>query len=229
MAKPAAEFRGLDQYISGVRNEFEDLLGRLVEVPTISMEPDRKPDINRGAELAAGYLRQMGATAEVVPTRGNPVVIGSLHRDPTWPTVAIYNHLDVQPADPEEWKRAPFSFHKQNGRYEGRGTTDDKGPAITAMLAARYAYQNELPVNIKFIWELEEEIGSPSFDRFVKENQAKLATDSVLVSDTIWIARGKPAIPYGLRGLQAVTFTLQTGKKDVHSGLTGGAARNPIG
>ncbi|MBI4468255.1 MAG: M20/M25/M40 family metallo-hydrolase [Acidobacteria bacterium] len=229
MAEPDAVFRGLDRYISSVRNEFEDLLGQMVEVPTISMEPDRKPDIERGAQLAASYLTGIGAGAEVVSTQGYPVVIGRLEQNPAYPTVSIYNHLDVQPADPTEWKRPPFTFFKQDGRYEGRGTTDDKGPAMTAMLAARYAAQQGVPININFIWELEEEIGSPSFDRFVKLNLPRLKTDSVLVSDTIWIARGKPAIPYGLRGLQAVTFTLQTGAKDVHSGLTGGAARNPIG
>jgi acetylornithine deacetylase/succinyl-diaminopimelate desuccinylase-like protein len=97
------------------------------------------------------------------------------------------------------------------------------------MLAARYAIENGLPINVKFIWELEEEIGSPNFESFVRKNKARLKTDSILVSDTIWIARGKPAVPYGLRGLQAITLTLETHAKDVHSGLVGGAARNPIG
>ncbi len=192
------------------------------------MDPERKGDIRRGAELGRQYLEAMGATAEIVETPGNPVVFGRIESGPDNPTITIYNHLDVQPADPEEWNKAPFTFFKEGDRYEGRGTTDDKGPALTAMMGARYAGQNDVPLNINFIWELEEEIGSPNFEHFIKNNAERLKTDSVLVSDTIWISRDRPAIPYGLRGAMMMTFTLETGAKDVHSGLTGGPARNPI-
>ncbi len=219
----------LDSYIKTSRQEFEDKLGALVEIPTISMEPERKDDIRRGANLAKQYLEAIGAKAEIVETPGYPVVFGQIQAGANDPTITVYNHIDVQPANPEEWHKAPFTFFKENGRYEGRGTTDDKGPALTAMLAAAYAAQNGLPLNINFIWELEEEIGSPNFEHFVKNNVKRLKTDSVLVSDTIWISRKKPAVPYGLRGMMLLTMTLQTGAKDVHSGLTGGAARNPIG
>jgi acetylornithine deacetylase/succinyl-diaminopimelate desuccinylase-like protein len=222
-------YEGLDAYINDSRGEFEDRLGELVECPTISMDPERKADIRRGAELAKQYLEQIGATAEVVETPGNPVVFGRLEAGANLPTVTIYNHIDVQPANPEEWHKAPFTFFKEDGRYEGRGTTDDKGPALSAMMGARYAAQHQLPLNINFIWELEEEIGSPNFEHFVKNNVERLKTDSVLVSDTIWISRDKPAVPYGLRGAVMMTMTLETGAKDVHSGLTGGPARNPIG
>jgi acetylornithine deacetylase/succinyl-diaminopimelate desuccinylase-like protein len=193
------------------------------------MEPERHPDILRGAQLARQYLESIGARAEVVETPGNPVVFGRIETGAGNPTVTIYNHIDVQPADPEEWNRAPFTFFKDGDRYEGRGTTDDKGPAISAMTGARYAAENGVPLNINFIWELEEEIGSPNFEHFIRNNAARLKTDSVLVSDTIWISRTKPAIPYGLRGAMMLTMTLETGAKDVHSGLTGGAARNPLG
>lgn len=219
----------LDSYIKDSRAEFEDKLGALVEIPTISMEPERKDDIRRGATLAKQYLEAIGAQAELVETPGYPVVFGQLQAGANYPTITVYNHIDVQPANPEEWHKAPFTFFNENGRYEGRGTTDDKGPALTAMLAARYAAQNDLPLNINFIWELEEEIGSPNFEHFIKNNVQRLKTDSVLVSDTIWISRKKPAVPYGLRGMMLLTMTLQTGAKDVHSGLTGGAARNPVG
>jgi acetylornithine deacetylase/succinyl-diaminopimelate desuccinylase-like protein len=225
----ASLYAELDLYIGGSREEFEEKLGELVEVPTISMEPERKPDIRRGAELARQYLEDIGARAEVVETPGNPVVFGRIEAGAGHPTLTIYNHLDVQPADPNEWHRAPFTFFKDSGRYEGRGTTDDKGPALAAMTAARYAAQNQLPININFIWELEEEIGSPNFEHFIKNNAHRLKTDSILVSDTIWISRNRPAIPYGLRGAMMLTMTLETGAKDVHSGLTGGPARNPIG
>ncbi|HMY76487.1 MAG TPA: M20/M25/M40 family metallo-hydrolase, partial [Blastocatellia bacterium] len=202
MANLAPLYQNLDSYIRSSRDEFEDKLAALVETPSISSDPERLPDIRRCADLASQYLRDLGAKAEPVPTPGFPVVMGSIIKDQKYPTVTIYNHLDVQPADPSEWNKAPFTFHKVGDRYEGRGTTDDKGPALTAMLAVRYAVQNGLPLNFKFIWELEEEIGSPHFEYFVKRNKGHLITDSILVSDTIWISRKQPAVPYGLRGLQ---------------------------
>lgn len=219
----------LDSYIRNVRPEFEERLAALVEIPTVSMDPAHTGDIHRGADLAAQYLRDIGATVEIVKTPGNPVVLGKLMTGSKNPTVAIYNHLDVQPADPTEWKTPPFVFTREDARYLGRGTTDDKGPALTAMLAAFYAVKSGVPLNILFIWELEEEIGSPHFEDFVKTKRRELKVNSVLVSDTIWIARHKPAVPYGLRGLLGLTLTLETGKKDAHSGVTGGPARNPIG
>jgi acetylornithine deacetylase/succinyl-diaminopimelate desuccinylase-like protein len=219
----------LDPYVRKSRKEFEEKLAQLVEIPSISMEPERHADILKCGETAAQYLRDIGAEAECVKTAGNPVVFGSLVTGANNPTVTIYNHLDVQPADASEWHRSPFTFYKTGERYEGRGTTDDKGPALTALMAVRFAAQAGIPLNYKFLWELEEEIGSPNFESFVRKERKRLDTDSVVVSDTIWIARGRPAIPYGLRGLQALLFTLQTHAKDVHSGLVGGAARNPIG
>lgn len=229
MAENEKLYNGLDAYILDARGGFESKLGQLVEIPTVSMEPERASDIKRGAECARQYLESIGATAEIVDTPGNPVVFGRIQTGSSNPTVTIYNHIDVQPADPEEWHRSPFTFFNEDGRYEGRGTTDDKGPALSAMTAAHYAAVNQVPLNINFIWELEEEIGSPSFEHFITSNVDRLKTDSIVVSDTIWISRERPAIPYGLRGAMMLTLTLQTGEKDVHSGLTGGPARNPIG
>jgi acetylornithine deacetylase/succinyl-diaminopimelate desuccinylase-like protein len=222
-------YHGLDGYVLGCRDDFEARLAALVEIATVSMDPESKSDIRRGAELACDYLKSVGAEAEVVETPGNPVVLGKLSIGKDNPTVTVYNHIDVQPADPSEWHKAPFTFYKHDGIYEGRGTTDDKGPALTALEAARYSAENGIPLNINFIWELEEEIGSPNFERFIQDNLPALKTDSVLVSDTIWISRSRPAVPYGLRGAMMFTMSLETGAKDVHSGLTGGAARNPVG
>ena len=219
----------IDSFITGIRNEYEDKLAGIVEIPTISMDPDHQADMPRGATLAAEYLKAAGAeSAEVVPTQGFPVIIGKFITNPNNPTVTIYNHMDVQPAQEPEWTREPFKFDRQNGRYFGRGTTDDKGPAMTALYGARYAIENGIPININFLWEMEEEIGSPSFDRFLKQNAEKLECDSIIVSDTEWIARGCPAIPYGLRGVQGLTVHLETAATDVHSGTAGGAARNPL-
>src|SRR5262249_43239981 len=146
-------------------------------------------------------LRECGATsAEVVPTSGNPVVVGEFRTGPSHPTLTVYNHMDVQPAQEPEWKQEPFRFRKDNGRYYGRGSTDDKGPGITALFAAKCASENGVKLNIRFLWELEEEIGSPHFEEFIKKKLPNLKTDSVLVSDTIWLSSGKPAVPYSLRG-----------------------------
>jgi acetylornithine deacetylase/succinyl-diaminopimelate desuccinylase-like protein len=217
------------RFAESVRTEFETKLREWVEIPSISADPEHRGDINRLADTAVAYLRSLGAEADKCSTPGNPVVFGRFTSGKNRPTVTIYNHLDVQPANEPGWKRAPFVFEHAAGRYYGRGTTDDKGPALTALFGARYAVQQKFPLNIQFIWELEEEIGSPHFEHFVRANASRLKTDSIAVSDTIWIARGKPAVAYGLRGLAAMRLILETGAKDVHSGLTGGAARNPIG
>src|SRR5215510_548537 len=218
----------IDRYVESAQAEFELKLREWVEIPTISAEPEHRADIERGAAAAVEYLKSLGAEAEAIPTPGNPVVVGKFTTGSSRPTVTIYNHLDVQPANEPQWQREPFVFHKDGNRYIGRGSTDDKGPALTALFGARYAVEQGLPVNIQFIWEFEEEIGSPNFEHFLKGEAKDLKTDSVAVSDTIWIARGKPAVAYGLRGLAPVRLILETGTKDVHSGLTGGAARNPI-
>lgn len=222
-------YTDLELAIPAVREEFEELLCDLVQIPTVSLDPTHADDIQRGARKAAETLQACGATAEIVTTPGNPVVFGQFTVNPTYPTVAIYNHIDVQPANEPEWQRQPFVFHRDGDRYLGRGTTDDKGPALTALLAARFAVQHDIPLNIQFIWELEEEIGSPHFAHFVKRKRKALTCDSVLVSDTVWLSRRKPAVPYGLRGMLTMLLRLETGSKDCHSGLTGGAARNPVG
>jgi acetylornithine deacetylase/succinyl-diaminopimelate desuccinylase-like protein len=218
----------LDTFVATNRISFEAALTKLVNIPTVSADPARKADISRGAEFVALLLTDAGFTSEVADTPGNPVVLGHLVQDPTYPTVIIYNHLDVQPADPAEWATSPFTLTIKGERYYGRGSTDDKGPAVTALMAARAAAQLKIPINITFIRELEEEIGSPNFEHFLATRGNQLQGDSIVISDTIWIASGKPAIPTCLRGLMTFEVTLTTGKKDVHSGLAGGAARNPL-
>ncbi len=219
----------LGKYIKEIRGTFESSLKALVDIPSVSVDPEHKADVERCAQFGAELLRSIGAKATVVPTQGHPAVMGELIKDPNCPTVALYHHLDVQPADADEWKSPPFDMTVDNGIYSGRGSTDDKGPALTGLYAVLWASRHNLPLNFKFIWELEEEIGSRSFASFLKSNKDHLQADSVLVSDTIWISRDCPAIPYGLRGLQGMLLRLKTGVKDVHSGLAGGLARNPIG
>lgn len=220
--------RKLETYIKESRPQFENLLGQMVEVPSISMDSSRAGDIRHMAELAVQYLTGMGAQAQIVETGGYPLVSGGWMTGATYPTVTIYNHLDVQPAQEPEWKRPPFEFRNKHGIYQGRGATDDKGPALTALFGARYAIEQGVPINIRFLWELEEEIGSPHFRVGLRDRTAVPKPDSVIISDTIWISKGRPAVPSGLRGLLGARLTLRTGEKDAHSGVTGGAARNPL-
>jgi acetylornithine deacetylase/succinyl-diaminopimelate desuccinylase-like protein len=223
--------------VGELRADFEDKLAAMVELPTVSMDPARGAEMDRCAALAERYLGELGARTDRIETGGFPMVVGRVMRDPSYPTVTIYNHLDVQPADPSEWRTPPFTFTRDGERWIARGATDDKGPALTALFGAKLALEQDARVNIQFLWELEEEIGSPNFERGLAaaiagdraQGRPAFATDSVVVSDTIWIAAGQPAIPYGLRGLMGFSVGLTTGAKDVHSGTTGGAARNPIG
>src|SRR6476620_6903543 len=218
----------LESYITATRSRFEQMLAEMVEIPSISMDPSRSSDMRRMAQMAVQLLQDQGAEARIVETKGNPVVVGGWQGNRAHPTVTIYNHLDVQPAQEPEWRQAPFAFRNEDGIYRGRGATDDKGPALTALLAARYAMDQGLPINIQFIWELEEEIGSPNFAGALTPIHGIPRPDSVVVSDTIWIAKGQPAMPYGLRGLLCARLSLRTGEVDAHSGVTGGAARNPL-
>ncbi|HEX7597037.1 MAG TPA: M20/M25/M40 family metallo-hydrolase [Polyangia bacterium] len=224
----------LRQRSASLQREFEEKLAGLVEIPSVSMDPTHRADVEQVARVGCELLSDLGAKAEVIETAGLPLVLGRLVQDPSYPTVTIYNHLDVQPADADEWRSPPFKLQRDGQRWRGRGTTDDKGPALTAFMGARLAVQDGVRLNFQFLWETEEEMGSPSFAaalaKLVKGDKRRppLRTDSVVVSDTQWPQAGQPAIPYGLRGLLGFCVRLQTGDKDVHSGTTGGAARNPI-
>jgi acetylornithine deacetylase/succinyl-diaminopimelate desuccinylase-like protein len=213
------------------RAEYETRLKELVEIPSVSAQRDHVADIGRCVDAAVALVEAAGGTARVLRSAaGHPIVLGALGDERSLPTVTVYNHLDVQPADRERdgWRTDPFVFTIDGDVYRGRGTTDDKGPALAALFGARYARAQGVPLNVRFLWEFEEEIGSPSFEATVRANREALSTDSVIVSDTIWISRERPAAPAGLRGLQGFLLRLRTGERDEHSGVTGGAARNPL-
>jgi acetylornithine deacetylase/succinyl-diaminopimelate desuccinylase-like protein len=229
MPESAFTREALRKYAASERQAFETALRELVEIPTVSVEPQRRTEVARGADYAAGLIRRFGGEARVLTTGGHPLVHGLFRRNPAWPTVTLYNHIDVQPAETADgWTTEPFRFTSKDGRYFGRGTTDDKGPALTALWGARYALENGATINLQILWETEEEIGSPHFEPTIKAEAQRLATDTVIVSDTVWVSRRRPACPAGLRGLQGFRFTLELGKSDQHSGVTGGAARNPV-
>jgi acetylornithine deacetylase/succinyl-diaminopimelate desuccinylase-like protein len=220
----------LAKWAKSERGRFENTLKEFVEIPSVSADPDRKGDIQRCADAAAQLIRDFGGKAKIIKTDGNPLVHGRFTAGRNLPTLTIYNHMDVQPASraTEPWNTDPFVFTKKGDRYYGRGTTDDKGPALSAMWGIKAAREAGVPLNLNVLYELEEEIGSPNFEAAIVKNAKDLATDHILVSDTIWVSRERPACPAGLRGLQGFTLSLRTGETDQHSGVTGGAARNPI-
>src|SRR2546430_2162627 len=146
------------------RADFERWLTALVNIPSASVDPAHAGDVRRCAEAALSLLEaQRPHAASLIETGGHPLVHARLTNNPDWPTVTVYNHMDVQPADGDDWQTNPFDLTKQGDRYIGRGATDDKGPAITALLGAIAAREANIPVNIAFMWELEEEIGSEHF------------------------------------------------------------------
>ncbi len=213
------------------RDEYETLLQQFVETPTVSCDPAYANDIVKGVDLTVETLRRFGAQVDVYQvSKSNPVVHAVLGADKNLPTVTVYNHMDVQPAskETEPWDTEPFVMTKKGDSYFGRGTTDDKGPALAALYGARAAMEAGVPINIRFLWEFEEEIGSPNFETIIKKAVKDLRTESVVVSDTVWVSRKRPASSAGLRGLLGFLLTLETGETDTHSGEVGGAARNPL-
>jgi acetylornithine deacetylase/succinyl-diaminopimelate desuccinylase-like protein len=232
MAVPAQQGfskKSLQDYAGSQRSSFEKSLRDLVEIPSVSADPQRQTDVLAVVSQAADLLRRVGGEVRVLDTGGHPMLHGRFDQSGDYPTVTVYNHLDVQPAEKADgWITEPFRFTVKDDRYWGRGTTDDKGPALTALWGAKYALAHGARVNIHFLWEAEEEIGSPHFESTVRQNKDRLKTDSVVVSDTVWVSRSRPACPAGLRGLQGFRFILETGETDQHSGTTGGAARNPV-
>ncbi len=221
----------LFKFAQNHRREYEDLLQQFVETPTVSCDPAYAEDIRKGVDLTVETLRRFGGQVDVYQaSKGNPVVHAVFGEDKSLPTVTVYNHMDVQPAskETEPWNTEPFEMTRKGDSYFGRGTTDDKGPALAALYGARAAREAGIPVNIRFLWEFEEEIGSPNFEKIISKARRDLRTESVVVSDTVWVSRQRPASSAGLRGLTGLLLTLETGTTDAHSGEVGGAARNPI-
>jgi len=208
----------------------EELLA-LLRIPSISARSEHKADMATCAEAVKQHLLQAGLDkAEVYETASHPVVYGEKIIDPAKPTVLVYGHYDVQPADPLElWHSAPFEPVIKDGKIFARGACDDKGQFFMHVKALEtLTATDSLPVNIKFIIEGEEEIGSPELANFLRVHKNMLTADVVLISDTAMISMDSPSIDVGVRGLTYIEVEVTGPNRDLHSGVYGGAVANPI-
>lgn len=227
----------LTSYLEKHRDRFTSELIELLKIPSVSADPNYRSSVIEAAQFTCEKLKEAGCEiAEVIETKGYPVVYGEKIIDPSLPTVLVYGHYDVQPPDPIElWESGPFEpviktseLHPEGAIY-ARGACDDKGQffmhvkAFEAMVA-----ENQLPCNIKFMIEGEEEVGSDSLGAFLEANKERLSSDIILISDTGMISRDIPSIQTGLRGLSYVEVEVTGPNRDLHSGVYGGAVVNPI-
>jgi acetylornithine deacetylase/succinyl-diaminopimelate desuccinylase-like protein len=218
------------QYLTQNSDRFVEELKEFLRIPTVSADPACKPHMQRGAEFVHRQFANLGFRAEIVPTAGHPIVYAEWLKSPGAPTVMVYGHYDVQPADPLDlWTTPPFEPTLRDGCIFARGATDDKGQVFTHIKSAEAWLRTigTLPVNLKYVIEGEEEVGSRNLDDFLEARKDLLRSDVAVISDTSQYAPNQPAITYGLRGILAVEFTITGPKKDLHSGVFGGAVANP--
>lgn len=229
-------FKNMDQgriaeYISESKQRFVDELVELLKIPSVSADSKFAGDVIKTAEMVKFRLLEAGCDfAELVETKGNPVVYGEKIIDESLPTVVVYGHYDVQPADPYElWDSPPFDPVIKDDKIYARGSSDDKGQMYMHVKALETMLnEDSLPCNVKFMIEGEEEVGSVNLEAFVKENKEKLAGDVILISDTSIISNDVPSITTGLRGMSYMEVEVTGPNRDLHSGIYGGAVANPI-
>lgn len=221
----------IKQYIQDNEPRMLDELFSLIRIPSISAKPEHKDDMLACAQRWRQLLLEAGADeAHVMPSAGNPIVFAQKLVNPDAKTVLVYAHYDVMPAEPLElWKSAPFEPEVRDGHIWARGADDDKGQSFIQVKAFEYLAKNGLlNVNVKFIFEGEEEIGSPSLEGFCREHRELLKADVILVSDTSMLGADLPSLTTGLRGLAYWEIEVTGPNRDLHSGHFGGAVANPI-
>ena len=213
------------------KDRFLEELLALLRIPSVSARTENKNDMLTCAEAVKKSLVEAGATtATIYPTEGHPIVYAEKIIDPALPTVLVYGHYDVQPADPLElWNSGPFDPVIKDGKIYARGSADDKGQFYMHVKALETMVQTgTLTTNIKFLIEGEEEVGSPNLATFVKANKALLEANVILISDTSMISMENPSIDIGVRGLSYIEVEVTGPNRDLHSGVYGGAVANPI-
>lgn len=221
----------MQQYINDNKERFFEELFSLLRIPSISAKAENKQDMTRCARRLAELLLEAGADkAEVCPTAGNPVVYAQRVTDPSWKTVLVYGHYDVQPPEPlDKWDSDPFEPVIHDGAIWGRGANDDKGQLFMHLKAFEYLVRSgQLRHNVKFVFEGEEETGSASLPKWVEEHKEMLRADVILVSDTTMISGKVPSINCGMRGMAYMEVKVTGPDKDLHSGHYGGAVANPV-
>jgi acetylornithine deacetylase/succinyl-diaminopimelate desuccinylase-like protein len=231
-ASPAVQTADVAAYLDANRERVLEELLALLRIPSVSTDPRRAADVARAADFVADALRRAGLEARVHPTAGHPVVTAASPPIAGAPTVVIYGHYDVQPAEPlAAWATPPFEPVVLDGRILGRGASDDKGQVFAHVKAveALRDLDGGLPLNVRFVVEGEEETGSPSLAAFLTEQRDALAADVALVSDGAMLAPETPTITYGLRGAVYLTVRVRTAARDLHSGAYGGGVANPLG
>ncbi len=219
------------QYQDAHKEEFLAELIDLLKIPSISARSENKADMLHCAEVVKQRLAEAGAdTVTIYPTQGHPIVYAEKIIDPSKPTVLVYGHYDVQPADPLElWHSGPFEPVIKDGKIYARGSADDKGQFYMHVKALEtFTKTNSFCTNIKFLIEGEEEIGSPNLAEFVKANKELLKADVILISDTSMLSMENPSIDIGVRGLSYIEVEITAANRDLHSGVYGGAVANPI-
>lgn len=218
-------------YLEAHRARHLGELEEFLRIPSVSAKSEHAADMRRTAEWLVERMLEAGLqTAEIVPTGGHPVVVGEWRGAPGAPTLLVYGHYDVQPPEPlDEWVTPPFEPSVRDGRLYARGSVDDKGQLYLHLKAveAHVAERGTLPVNVVFLIEGEEEVGSPHLEAFLVQNRERLACDAVLISDTTMFAPGLPSITTGLRGLAYMEIRVRGPQSDLHSGSYGGAVVNP--
>lgn len=222
----------LDRYLEKSQPDHLDQLKSLLRIPSVSADPKSKEAMNAAAERVRDTLATAGLHAELIPTNGPPLVYAESPAVEGKPVALVYGHYDVQPPDPlNEWVTPPFEPTERDGNLYARGSTDDKGQMLTHILsaAAWSATGQPLPMQVKFLIEGEEEVGSEQLEEYLKTEDAKqrLACDVIVISDSSQYAVGQPAITYGLRGIAYFELHFFGPKQDLHSGSFGGAVNNP--
>ena len=219
-------------YINSNREKYVEQLKDFLRIPSISTLAANKNDMYTAANFVADKLRDAGMeNVKIIETKGHPLVYADWMKAPGKPTVLVYGHYDVQPVDPINlWDSPPFEPAIKDGKIYARGATDDKGQMYMHVksVEAYFKTVGKLPLNVKFIIEGEEEIGSGNLDEFVNKNQEMLKCDSVLISDTSLYGPGIPTLTYGLRGLCYMEVEVTGPNRDLHSGTFGGGVDNPI-
>jgi len=221
----------VEKYIQENAKSFEEQLFHFLRIPSVSTDSKHKGDVKKAAQFLIDQLNEIGLDKVTMhETDGHPIITAEKCPHEDQPTVLIYGHYDVQPSDPDElWKTPPFEPTVKEGRVYARGSSDDKGQSFTHVKAIE-AYMKtgtDLPVNVKFILEGEEEIGSPNLIPFIQSNKELLECDMVLISDTAMFGEDQPSITYGLRGLAYMEVHVTGPNRDLHSGVFGGAVENP--